>query len=51
MLISTCKPDATGSYFGQAWIYNLARIRENQEKEHAFRGLCYVIRENPRVSE
>jgi transportin-1 len=33
--------------FGRPWLSALAVISERDEKEHAFRGLCFLIRANP----
>jgi transportin-1 len=33
--------------FIQPWCFNLRNIRNDIEKEHAFQGLCQMIRQNP----
>lgn len=35
------------SDFIQPWCFNLRNIRNDVEKEHAFQGLCQMIRQNP----
>lgn len=33
--------------FAQAWCQALYEIRDNEEKDSAFRGFCTLVRENP----
>ena len=33
--------------FAQAWCQALFEIRDNEEKDSAFRGLCTLVRANP----
>eukprot|EP00993_Chasmostoma_nieuportense_P000054 NODE_104_length_3154_cov_167.802775_g97_i0.p1 GENE.NODE_104_length_3154_cov_167.802775_g97_i0~~NODE_104_length_3154_cov_167.802775_g97_i0.p1 ORF type:complete len:897 (-),score=211.37 NODE_104_length_3154_cov_167.802775_g97_i0:408-3098(-) len=43
-------PDLVAPHLGefvQPWCFNLRNIRNDIEKEHAFQGLCVMIRKNP----
>ena len=33
--------------FAQAWCQALYEIRDNEEKDSAFRGLCTLVQTNP----
>jgi transportin-1 len=35
------------SEFAQAWCQALYEIRDNEEKDSAFRGLCTLVQTNP----
>ena len=38
------------AHFAGPWCYALRNIRDDVEKEHAFLGLCALLRANPEVA-
>ena len=38
------------AHFAGPWCYALRNIRDDIEKEHAFLGLCALLRANPEVA-